>query len=142
MLTLPQVLQKHPDKKSLINAVINHIGVTNVAAVQELGPAAGFPGFIYPHDTVKFYRKHRKKLNMWIFAVAQKQNKSPLEMLCETDMFSKFPPQLQDIEINECLSSQSLPENPYTEIEHAFALFTLENVCLLFGKPHYTPQNQ
>ena len=60
MISKAQVLRDNSSYKTLINAVINNIGLDSVEDVNSHGINGGFSGFIYYSDTHKFAMRYRK----------------------------------------------------------------------------------
>lgn len=141
MQTLKSILAKTDDKdrRALIQAVINHIGITNVKHVLDLGAGAGWPGFIYNHDTSKFYRRHRDKINRWIMEIAESKNLPPIEMV--NDLLTGIIPhqtiEFLQVEIALCLSDEKMTDASVSTLETFFAHFALAQVCRLFHPEKY-----
>lgn len=62
MKTKKQVLADNPEFRTLINAVIDRIGVGSVEDVVSHGIDGGFNGFIYYEDTHAFAIRYRKQI--------------------------------------------------------------------------------
>lgn len=131
MKNLKDVLLTHPDQKALINAVINNIGITSINDVLNLGPAAGFSGFIYGHDTSKFYRRYRKTISSWLKERAAAYRVEPADMILSFPGLTHYPEITTD-NINFCLLYNSLPHDAFIPVEHIISLVTLHEVCKLF----------
>lgn len=130
MKTLKQVIADNQDKKALINAVINHIGVSSVQDVINHGADAGFSGFIYYHDTHKFAMRHRKAIAAWIEESAAEFDQEVPEMVAGFGVFRNSKMDTQDRKdlyayIGGGKGEQSI-------ITNVMAWFALEEVCRLF----------
>ena len=62
MKTKAQTLRDNSEYKSLINAVVNRIGLDSVEDVNSHGIDGGFSGFIYYADTHAFAMRYRKQI--------------------------------------------------------------------------------
>lgn len=62
MKTKTQVVKDNGVYKTLINAVINRIGVGHVEDVNNYRADCGFSGFIYYIETHSFAMRHRKDI--------------------------------------------------------------------------------
>jgi hypothetical protein len=60
MKSKAQVLRERPEYKTLINAVVNNIGLDSIEDVNAHGIDGGFSGFIYYSDTHAFAMRYRK----------------------------------------------------------------------------------
>ncbi len=141
MKKLSEVLSLNSDKSALIRAVINHIGIVNVQPVISFGPDAGFPGFIYPHDTSKFYRRHRESINTLIHETHHPSEVSVVNFVCDYLNLEAADVAICYNDMAKCLGDSTLPEirreSTLSEIgmertQHYLALFALEAVCRLF----------
>lgn len=131
MKNLKQVLAENPELKTLINAVINHIGISSVNDVLNLGPAAGFSGFVYAHDTSKFYRHFRKTINTWLKLRAKNLNTDPATLILTFPGLTLYP-EITEYNINQCLVSTAIAHDHLKPVEHAIAQVVLHEVCMLF----------
>lgn len=62
MKTITRVIKERPEYRSLIEAVVKNIGKEYIQDVNKHGINCGFNGFIYYHETAKFWRTYRKKI--------------------------------------------------------------------------------
>jgi len=67
----------------MIRAIREHSGM-NLAEISEVakgGADAGFPGFIYTSDCVKFYREHHDKIWDMLGDDAEEMGTTPIKMI-------------------------------------------------------------
>lgn len=130
MKTLKQVIADNQDKKTLINAVINHIGVSSVKDVINHGADAGFSGFIYYRDTHKFAIRHRKAITAWIEEVANDLGEEVPNMVAGFGVFRRSKMDAEDRkELYAYIGGGKCEQSTLTNI---MAWFALEEVCRLF----------
>lgn len=136
MKTKLQVLKDYPEYKRLINAVISRVGMDAVKDINEHGIDAGFSGFTYYNDTVKFFDTYKKDiLKLAEDTASQIDDNGMLSMIQSFNCLSsgdrnKRKPDYTQTEIAEALFSGK-GEN-VTTIKNAMAWFTAEEVCRMF----------
>lgn len=130
MKTKKEVLQDNQDFKTLINAVINRIGLESVNEVINHGADSGFNGFIYYSDTHKFALKYRKQIIEMLKMQAEDFGTPVMEMVKGFGVFR-----------NPCFDSQDetdfynymgggKPEQG--TLTNVMAWYALEEVCRMF----------
>ena len=123
-----QVLREYSEYKTLINAVVNRIGLDSVEDVNCCGIDKGFNMFIYYTDTHSFAMRHRKQ----ILSLA-KNMADQLDYENFYDMVMDFKCVNNDDDIYEDLckyvSGSSCQPNIVT---NAMAWFAAEEVCRMF----------
>ena len=138
MKSYNQVLRDNADKKAIINAVLNQLGIdrseapeeTSIRDINNHGINGGFGGFIYYSDTVAFYRKHRKAINEWIIDTAEELGENTIDMVCNFGCIKDNSREMKD-DVGRCVYGGKLDD--YTKIiENAFAWFAAEEVCRMF----------
>lgn len=132
MKSLTKVIAENKDKKTLINAVINRIGLDRVEDVLKCssGAAAGFSGFIYYSETHKFAMRHRKAIISWLEDMANDMGEEVVSMV---NGFGVFRPNGMDNEdrkeLYKYLGGGKCEQSAITNV---MAWFVLEEVCRLF----------
>ena len=130
MKTKTQVVKDNSEHKMLINAVISRIGMHSVMDVINHGVDGGFSGFIYYHETCKFYTRHRKAINQWVKDMAEEFGQGAVEFV---QSFGCLKDSDWRDEIGVCLYGGRLSDNT-TQVENALAWFAAEEVCRLFDE--------
>ena len=69
----------------MIRAIRNHSGMnlSEIAEVAKHGADAGFPGFIYTSDAVKFYQEHHDKIWQMLWEDAEGLGTTPIQMIAD-----------------------------------------------------------
>ena len=130
MLKLREVIENKEDKKTLINAVINRIGVSSVKDVIENGADFGFPGFIYYSDTHRFAMRHRKGIVKWLKETADELGESVEDMVASFGVFRQSKMDADDRQdLYNYLGGGKCEQSTITNV---MAWFALEEVCRLF----------
>jgi hypothetical protein len=126
MKTLKKVIAENPDKKVLIKAVIDNLGLESVQDVNNHGADGGYGNFIYYTETSAFYQKHKKDINKWLSEMAQEIGEPST-----ANMVQNFRCLGKDYSIDE-ISGVIYGNEEQDQIENALAWFALEGVCRLF----------
>lgn len=130
MKTLKQVIADNQDKKSIINAVINQIGVSGVSDVVNHGIDGGFSGFIYYHDTHRFAMRHRKAIVSWLNEQADDFGEDVVTMVSNFGIFRNSKMDNEDRqELYNYLGNGKCEQSQITNV---MAWFAAEEVCRLF----------
>ena len=135
MKTKTQVLKEYPEQKTLINAVINRIGIESVRDVNNHGIDGGFGGFVYYSDTVKFYNRHKKAILAMAEEMAFSLGEDMLSMIQNFNCLSsgRYPNRKPDYSQNEIAQAiYSGRGDCVTQIKNAMAWFAAEEVCRMF----------
>ena len=130
MKTKTQVLKENEDRKSLINAVINNIGIESVMDVVNHGADCGFSGFIYHVDTHKFAMKHRKAICEWLEETADSLGEDIISMVGNFGVFRNSKMDTDDKKDLYKYLGGGRPEQG--TITNVMAWFALKEVCRLF----------
>ena len=85
MKTIKKVISENKEYKTLINAVINNIGIESVKDINNHGVSGGFGGFIYYEDTHKFAIKHRKNIIALLERDAEEFGEEVVKMITKAD---------------------------------------------------------
>jgi hypothetical protein len=135
METKKQVIEENPDYKTLINAVLNRLGMESIEDVNNHGIDGGYGGFIYYDDTVAFFKRHRKIILRMAEEMAEGLGQDMLAMiqhfncLCNT---RERPPK-PDYSQNEIARAIYQGKGDgVTQIQNAMAWFAAEEVCRMF----------
>lgn len=135
MKTKTQVLKDNPEFKTLINAVINRIGIDSIEDVNNHGIDGGFSGFIYYTDTVNFYNRHKKDILKMAENMASELGEDLLSMIQSFNCLSSGQspnrkPDYTQTEIAQALFSGKGEQVDI--IKNAMAWFAAEEVCRMF----------
>lgn len=130
MKTKKQVLNEYPQYKSLINAVINNIGLDSVMDVVNHGIDGGFNGFIYYSDTHKFAIKHKKQIVSMLEDIADQLGEDVVNMVAGFGVFRNSPMDNQDK--RDLYKYLSLGNPDQGAITNVMAWFAAEEVCRMF----------
>jgi hypothetical protein len=132
MKTKKQVISENEDKKTLINAVINRIGIESVMDVVNGGADAGFPGFTYYVDTHKFALRHRKDIVKWLEQEADELGEDVVNMVSHFGVFKNSVMDKDDrYDLYKYISGAKVEQGTITNV---MAWFALEEVCRLFDE--------
>ena len=132
MKTKKMVLIENEDKKSLINAVLNNIGLESINDVIHHGADSGFNGFIYYSDTHKFAMKHRKAICEWLEQTASDLGEDIISMVGNFGVFRNSKMDQDDKQDLYKYLGGGRPEQG--TITNVMAWFALEQVCRLFDE--------
>ena len=129
MKTKKQVISENEDRKSLINAVLNNIGMDLINDVINHGADSGFSGFIYYCDTHKFALRHRKSIVQWLEQTADELGEDVVSMVGNFGVFRNSPMDKDDKkDLYRYLSGAKVEQGAITNV---MAWFALEEVCRL-----------
>jgi hypothetical protein len=134
MKTLKTVLKERPEYKTLINAVINNVGMESVEDITNHGIDGGYSGFIYTADTVAFYKKHKKDILKMAQEMAESLGEDMLAMIasfgCLNGRHKGADAEYTPTEIGEAIFSG---RGKYADqLLNAMAWFAAEEVCRMF----------
>ena len=130
MKTKKQVLQENPDKKTLINAVINRVGMKAVKDINNHGIDGGFSGFIYYAETHSFAMRHRKAIIEWLEEIANSLDEDVVSMVSHFGVFRNSAMDNEDKkELYRYLGGSRCEPSTITNL---MAWFAAEEVCRLF----------
>lgn len=132
MKTKKQVLADNPEFRTLINAVINRIGLDSVEDVVNHGIDGGFNGFIYYEDTHNFAIRHRKQIiALCRYMVDAVGYRDIHDMVMSFRCVNSGPDSYTDNYLDLCgyLGGSKLEQ---CQITNAMAWFAAEEVCRMF----------
>ena len=128
MKTKKQVLADNSEFKTLINAVVNRVGLDSIESINSYGINAGFSGFIYYSDTHSFAMRHRKQiLELCKYMVDAIGYKNIHDMVMQFNCVSNDPENYEDL----CKYITGAKLESCT-ITNAMAWFAAEEVCRMF----------
>jgi hypothetical protein len=135
--SLKQVIKDNSDFKTLINAVIDRIGLDSVEDVVNHGINGGFGGFIYYSDTVAFFKKYKKDILRMAENMASDLGEDMITMIqnfncLSSGQYPKRKPDYTATEIGEAIWSGR--GESATQIQNAMAWFAAEEVCRMFDR--------
>jgi hypothetical protein len=123
-----QVLREYSEYKTLINAVVNRIGLDSVEDVNCCGIDKGFNMFIYYTDTHSFSMRHRKQILLLIKNTAEQLGyKNMNDMVMGFNCVNNDDDDYQDL----CKYVAGSPCQP-SIVTNALAWFAAEEVCRMF----------
>jgi len=128
MKTKAQTLRDNSEYKTLINAVVNRIGLDSVEDVNCCGIDKGFNMFIYYTDTHSFSMRHRKQILLLIKNTAEQLGyKNMNDMVMGFNCVNNDDDDYQDL----CKYVAGSPCQP-SIVTNAMAWFAAEEVCRMF----------
>lgn len=132
MISKAQVLQENSSYKTLINAVINQIGLDSVEDVNSHGIDGGFNGFIYYSDTHAFAMRYRKLIVRLLEEQAEDLGEEVVEMVSNFGVFRRSPMDNEDRkDLYKYLGGGRPTQGPITNV---MAWFAAEEVCRMFDR--------
>lgn len=128
MKTKAQVIRENSQYKSLINAVINRIGLDSVEDVNRHGINGGYSGFIYYVDTHAFAMRYRRDILQlakdMVDAIGYKNiHDMVMQFVCING---------DDDDYNELCKYVGGGRCEQSSITNAMAWFAAEEVCRMF----------
>jgi hypothetical protein len=130
MKTKVQVIKDNPELKTIINAVINKIGMDSVEDVNNHGIDGGFNGFIYYVDTHKFAMEHRKTIIKMLEQSADDLGEDVVEMISGFGVFRNAPMDADGKkDLYRYLGGGRCEQNPITNL---MSWYAAEEICRLF----------
>ena len=130
MKTKAQVIKEHPELKTLINAVVNKIGIRSVRDINRHGIDGGFNGFVYYDETHRFAMKHRKTIIELLYRDAADFNQEIVEMISHFRVFREASMDIDDKkDLYQYLGSGKCEQGTITNL---MAWYAAETVCRMF----------
>jgi len=80
-MTITEAISKSNIDPKLFRAVVRTAGKENMKDIAGHGANAGWPGFTYYHDTISFFKKHRKARVEMAISQANEFGVSAIEMV-------------------------------------------------------------
>ena len=148
MKTTKRVIDDSQIDAGLIRAVVRQIGdKKNLNDVYNHGANAGYPGFTYYNDTVKFFKNHRKAIVAMVENMADDLGEAPIDMVANFNCLagrqlrgngtyghdtehSKAVRELYP-SVSRCLYGGRMTDDD-TTVANALAWFALEEVARAF----------
>ena len=125
-----QVLTDNASYKTLINAVINRIGLDSVQDVNNHGINGGFNGFIYYTDTHAFAMRYRKLIVRLLEESADMLGEEVVSMVSNFGVFRNNPMDNEDKkQLYRYLGGGKCEQSQITNL---MAWFAAEEVCRMF----------
>lgn len=129
---LSQVIKDNSDYKTLINAVINRIGLDSVEDVVIHGINGGFSGFIYYSETHAFAMKYRKDIIRMLEDMADQLGEDVVSMVSHFGVFRNSPMDAEDKkDLYKYLGGGRPAQGAITNV---MAWFAAEEVCRMFDR--------
>lgn len=130
MKSKKQVLADNPTYKTLINAVINRIGIDSVQDVNNHGIDGGFSGFIYYTETHAFAMRYRKMIVRLLEETADQLGEDVVKMVSGFGVFRNRP--MDNDDRKELYKYLGGGRNEKSTITNLMAWFAAEEVCRMF----------
>lgn len=127
MKTKVQVLKDNAQYKTLINAVINRVGLDSVEDIMHHGISGGYGGFIYYEDTHKFAMRYRKDIISMLEETADSIGEDVVAMVCRFNCVNADKDDKRDL-----YSYLGMSKVEQGSITNALAWFAAEEVCRMF----------
>jgi hypothetical protein len=130
MKTKAQVIRENPELKTIINAVINNIGLDSVEDVNRHGIDGGYSGFIYYSETHSFAMRHRKTIISMLENDASNFGQEVVEMVSGFGVFRNSPMDNEDRK--DLYHYLGMGRCEQSTITNLMAWYAAESVCRLF----------
>lgn len=130
MKSKAQVLRENSSYKTLINAVINNIGLESVSDVNNHGIDGGFNGFIYYNETHAFAMRYRKMIVKLLEEHADNLGAEVVQMVSEFGVFRNSEMDNEDRkDLYKYLGGGRPEQGPITNV---MSWFAAETICRFF----------
>ena len=130
MISKKTVLANNTEYKTLINAVVNRIGLDSVNDVNNNGIDGGFSGFIYYSETHAFAMRYRKLIVKLLEQQADELGEDVVKMVSSFGVFRNNPMDNEDKK--ELYKYLGGGRNEQSTITNLMAWFAAEEVCRMF----------
>jgi hypothetical protein len=130
MKSKAQVLRERPEYKTLINAVVNNIGLDSIEDVNAHGIDGGFSGFIYYSDTHAFAMRYRKLIVQMLEEQAADFGEEVTAMVRGFGVFRNSAMDADDLRDLYKYLGGGKPEQG--TITNVMAWYAAEEVCRMF----------
>ena len=125
-----QVLADNSSYKTLINAVVNRIGLDNIEDVNNHGIDGGFSGFIYYTDTHAFAMRYRKLIVRLLEDQADQLGEEVVSLVSNFGVFRRSAMDNEDRkDLYKYLGGGKCEQSTITNL---MAWFAAEEVCRMF----------
>ena len=130
MKTTQQAINDSGIPASVIHAVVRRVGRESLADIASHGADAGWAGFTYYTDTVKFFKAHRADIASMVERMADDMGEEPIACV---PGFRCLAPMDADTRksIARCLYGGRLTDDD-TNVANALAWFALEEAARAF----------
>ena len=125
-----QVLKDNASYKTLINAVINRIGLESVEDVNNHGINGGFNGFISYTETHAFAMRYRKLIVRLLEDQAEQLGEDTVSMVSNFGVFRNSG--MDNDDKKELYKYLGGGRNQQSSITNVMAWFAAEEVCRMF----------
>jgi len=132
MKTKKQVLEENSEYKTLINAVVNRIGLGSIPDINKHGIGGGFNGFIYYVDTHKFAMRHRKLIILLLKQMADSLGEEIVSMVSGFGVFRTH--KMDNDDRQELYKYLGFGKCEQSSITNLMAWFAAEEVCRMFDE--------
>jgi len=132
MISKKQVLKDNESYKTLINAVINRVGLDAVQDINNHGIDGGFSGFIYYSDTHAFAMRYRKLIVRLLEEQANDMGVEVVEMVAGFGVFRNSKMDADDRKDLYKYLGGGKPEQG--TITNVMAWYAAEEVCRMFER--------
>jgi len=132
MISKKQVLADNSDYKTLINAVINRVGLDSVQDINNHGIDGGFSGFIYYSDTHAFAMRYRKLIVRLLEEQANDMGVEVVEMVSGFGVFRHS--KMDDDDRKDLYKYLGGGKPEQGTITNLMAWFAAEEVCRMFER--------
>ena len=130
MKTKKQVIKDNPELTTVINAVINRVGMHSVMDVVNHGIDGGFNGFIYYVDTHRFAIRHRDVIIEMLEELSRSFGEEITTIVKGFGVFRYSPMDSEGMKELYCYLGGGKCEQ--STITNIMAWFCAEQVCMLF----------
>jgi hypothetical protein len=128
--TKKEVLSDYSEYKTLINAVVNRIGLDSIKDVNRHGIGGGFSGFIYYTETHAFAMRYRKLIVALLEEQAEQLGEDVVSMVSHFGAFRNNPMDNEDKrDLYRYLGGGKCEQSAITNL---MAWFAAEEVCRMF----------
>ena len=115
---------------TLKRSVIRQLGGRDsLEDVMNHGADSGFPGFIYYHDTCKFYARHKARINKLAEEVAESLGEDVIEMIKNFNCIKGGDYSTSEIAKTMYGRRTEKEKNDLYQIDNALTWFALEEVA-------------
>jgi oligoribonuclease NrnB/cAMP/cGMP phosphodiesterase (DHH superfamily) len=135
MKSKKQVLADRPEYKTLINAVVNRIGMDSIEDVTSHGADSGFSGFIYYSETHTFAMRYRKLIVKLLEEQADQLGEDVVTMVSNFGVFydrNARKSTMDNEDKRELYKYLGGGRNEQSAVTNVMAWFALEEVCRMF----------
>lgn len=132
MISKAQVIRDNSSYKTLINAVINNIGLDSIEDVNNHGIDGGFNGFIFYSETHAFAMRYRKMIVRMLEEMANDMGEDVVSMVAGFGVFRRSPMDNEDRkDLYKYLGGGRPAQGTITNV---MAWFAAEEVCRMFER--------